>query len=67
MSTSLQTIIDAAWETRDAIGTDTAGEVREAVDEALRLLDSGKARVATRQSVGQCHSELATCACSIFT
>lgn len=49
----LQTTIDAAWEARDTINLETTGAVREAVEEALQLLDSGKARVAERQSVGQ--------------
>lgn len=43
---TLAATIDAAWETRDGISTATTGEVRDAVDEALALLDSGKARVA---------------------
>ena len=46
----LARIIDAAWEARADINTGTTGEVREAVEEALRLLDSGKARVAERQA-----------------
>jgi 2,3,4,5-tetrahydropyridine-2,6-dicarboxylate N-succinyltransferase len=49
----LQTTIDAAWEARDTINLETTGEVREAVNDALELLDSGKARVAERQDVGQ--------------
>jgi 2,3,4,5-tetrahydropyridine-2,6-dicarboxylate N-succinyltransferase len=42
----LGTVIDAAWEDRAALGFDTAGEVRDAVDTALGLLDRGEARVA---------------------
>ena len=42
----LETIIDAAFEKRAEIGFSTMGEVRLAVDEALFLLDAGKARVA---------------------
>tara|TARA_R110000782_G_scaffold117364_3_gene207638 strand:+ start:64544 stop:65389 length:846 start_codon:yes stop_codon:yes gene_type:complete len=38
--------IDAAWEDRAAVSTATQGEVRQAVDKALALLDSGAARVA---------------------
>jgi len=48
----IETTIDATWEARDTIGLDTTGEVREAVNEALELLDSGKARVAEQQGVG---------------
>jgi 2,3,4,5-tetrahydropyridine-2-carboxylate N-succinyltransferase len=43
---TLAATIDAAWEARDGISTATTGEVRDAVNEALALLDSGKARVA---------------------
>lgn len=50
---NLQTTIDAAWEDRDAITLDTTGDVRDAVNKAIELLDSGQARVAERQSVGQ--------------
>ena len=54
MNTSdLQATIDAAWEDRDAIGTDTTGEVRDAVGKALDLLDCGEVRVAERQGVGK--------------
>jgi len=44
----LQTTIDAAWEDRDSITIDTTGAVRDAVDAALSLLDSGEARVAEK-------------------
>jgi 2,3,4,5-tetrahydropyridine-2,6-dicarboxylate N-succinyltransferase len=40
--------IDAAWEDRAAVAPSTTGPVREAVEEALRLLDSGQARVAQK-------------------
>jgi 2,3,4,5-tetrahydropyridine-2-carboxylate N-succinyltransferase len=43
---TLESTIDAAWEARADLGTGTKGEVREAVAEALNLLDSGQARVA---------------------
>ncbi len=53
MSTSdLQTAIDAAWEARDQISTETKGEVRDAVESALNLMDSGKARVAEKTDAG---------------
>lgn len=41
----LATAIEAAWETRDSV-TPTSSDVREIVDQALALLDSGQARVA---------------------
>ncbi len=44
----LQTTIDQAWEDREGINSATGGEVREAVDAALDLLDSGTARVAEK-------------------
>ncbi len=45
----LKKTIEDAFEARDEIGTDTKGEVREAVEAALDLLDSGQARVAEKQ------------------
>ncbi|ATC23287.1 2,3,4,5-tetrahydropyridine-2,6-dicarboxylate N-succinyltransferase [Caulobacter vibrioides] len=44
----LQTEIEAAWEARADVTAATTGPVRTAVDEALRLLDSGEARVAEK-------------------
>ena len=48
----LEAVIEAAFEARDGITIHTQGEVREAVEAALDLLDSGKARVATRGEDG---------------
>ena len=42
----LENEINTAWENRDSVNLDTKGAVREAVVEALALLDNGKARVA---------------------
>ena len=42
----LEQEIDAAWDARDSVNFETKGAVREAVVEALNLLDSGAARVA---------------------
>lgn len=44
----MEQIINAAWDARDEITLETKGEVRDAVDETLSLLDSGKARVAEK-------------------
>src|SRR6185503_13330517 len=44
----LETAIDAAWEARDQVNPATKGPVREAVEAALALLDSGKTRVAEK-------------------
>ncbi len=49
MSTAdLAGIIDAAWEARDTITTQTKGPVREAVEAALDGLDQGQMRVAEK-------------------
>jgi 2,3,4,5-tetrahydropyridine-2-carboxylate N-succinyltransferase len=44
--------IDAAWEHRAAMTPETGGDIREAVAQALHLLDSGAVRVATRGEDG---------------
>lgn len=46
----LANAIEAAWENRAEINAATTGQTREAVEEALNLLDSGKARVAERDA-----------------
>jgi 2,3,4,5-tetrahydropyridine-2-carboxylate N-succinyltransferase len=46
MSADLIATIEAAWEDRAAISTATTGAVRDAVDQALEMLDDGRARVA---------------------
>lgn len=51
-TSKLETIIDNAWEDRKSISAETTGDVRAAVDEALLLLDSGRARVAEPQRDG---------------
>lgn len=53
MSTAdLQSIIEEAFDARDEISTATTGERRDAVMEALNLLDSGTARVAEKTADG---------------
>lgn len=49
---SLEKTIEAAFDNRDNVNTSTKGEVRDAVEAALELLDGGKARVAERGSDG---------------
>ncbi|MDL2399105.1 2,3,4,5-tetrahydropyridine-2,6-dicarboxylate N-succinyltransferase [Rhizobium mayense] len=49
---SLEKTLEAAFENRDNVNTSTRGEVRDAVEMALELLDSGKVRVAERGSDG---------------
>ena len=50
--THLESVIEAAWEARAEVSAATRGEVRDAVDTALALLDAGQARVATRGEDG---------------
>jgi 2,3,4,5-tetrahydropyridine-2-carboxylate N-succinyltransferase len=52
MSADLERVIDAAWEDRDAIGPGTGSEVRDAVEAAIALLDSGRVRVAEKGAEG---------------
>jgi len=52
MSTDLEKTIDDAWDNRDSVTLETGGAVREAVEEALEMLDSGKARVAEQRGQG---------------
>ncbi|MCA1968915.1 MAG: 2,3,4,5-tetrahydropyridine-2,6-dicarboxylate N-succinyltransferase [Rhizobium sp.] len=49
---ALEHVIDAAFDNRDTVTTATRGEIRDAIETALNLLDSGKARVATRGEDG---------------
>jgi 2,3,4,5-tetrahydropyridine-2-carboxylate N-succinyltransferase len=51
MTEALQRTIEEAWERREAIGGGDAG-VREAVEAAIGLLDSGEARVAEKAADG---------------
>jgi len=45
----LESAIEAAWEARDGVNPKTKGEVRDAIEAALDLLDSGQARVAEKK------------------
>ena len=49
---ALESTIERAFDERETISPSTTGEVREAVDAALELLDRGEARVATREADG---------------
>ncbi|MBL8570761.1 MAG: 2,3,4,5-tetrahydropyridine-2,6-dicarboxylate N-succinyltransferase [Phreatobacter sp.] len=44
----LQSVIEAAFENRASVDASTKGEIRDAVETALNLLDSGEARVAQK-------------------
>ena len=49
---NLENIINAAFENKQNIDFNTKGEIRDAVNEALNLLDSGKQRVAQQDKAG---------------
>ena len=55
IDTLLIKTIDNAFDNRDKITQETFGEVRKAVEEALRLLDSGEVRVAETKGNHQWH------------
>ncbi|MEM7619383.1 MAG: 2,3,4,5-tetrahydropyridine-2,6-dicarboxylate N-succinyltransferase [Pseudomonadota bacterium] len=48
----LQTVIDTTFENRDAISSETQGEIRSSVEKALAMLDVGEARVAEKTENG---------------
>ena len=48
----MKDIIERAWEERESLGFDSKGEVRDAVESALAMLDSGEARVAEPDGAG---------------
>ncbi|MFA4963518.1 MAG: 2,3,4,5-tetrahydropyridine-2,6-dicarboxylate N-succinyltransferase [Brevundimonas sp.] len=48
----LESVIEAAWEERADVSASTHGDVRDAVETALALLDAGQARVASRGDDG---------------
>jgi len=45
---NLQSLINSAWDNRDSLNTETQGDIRDAVNTAITLLDSGNARVAEK-------------------
>ncbi|OJF90486.1 2,3,4,5-tetrahydropyridine-2,6-dicarboxylate N-succinyltransferase [Pararhizobium antarcticum] len=49
---SLSQTIDAAFDNRDTVTINTKGEIRDAVETALTLLDGGKVRVAEKGADG---------------
>jgi len=51
----LEIAIEAAWDARDTISPATQGEVREAIEDTLSALDSGKLRVAEPRDNGKWH------------
>ena len=51
-ATDLENNINTAWDDRDSVNAQTTGAVREAVEDALNMLDSGQARVAEQKAPG---------------
>src|SRR5258707_6291776 len=49
---ALESTVNTAFDARDTVSAATKGEVREAVDHALELLDKGEARVAEHEASG---------------
>jgi 2,3,4,5-tetrahydropyridine-2-carboxylate N-succinyltransferase len=49
MIDTLKAVIEKAFDDRESIGAKTQGEIRDAVEEALALLDRGEVRVAEKQ------------------
>ncbi|MDA9534685.1 2,3,4,5-tetrahydropyridine-2,6-dicarboxylate N-succinyltransferase [Amylibacter sp.] len=52
-NSQLEIAIEAAWDNRDEISSNTVGEARDAIEATLDALDSGKLRVAEPQDSGQ--------------
>ena len=50
---ALESTVNTAFDARDGVSTSTKGEVRDAVDHALELLDKGEVRVAEREAGGK--------------
>ncbi len=49
---SLEKTIETAFDSRDSVTISTKGEIRDAVEQSLNLLDAGEARVAVRGENG---------------
>jgi 2,3,4,5-tetrahydropyridine-2-carboxylate N-succinyltransferase len=48
----LEQIIEKGWDRRESVTPATQGELREAIEESIHLLDSGRVRVATKAGAG---------------
>ncbi|WP_316858872.1 2,3,4,5-tetrahydropyridine-2,6-dicarboxylate N-succinyltransferase [uncultured Cohaesibacter sp.] len=51
--TALQNVIEEGFDARDTISNNTTGEIRDAVEKALTLLDNGHLRVAQKEADGE--------------
>lgn len=49
MTAALQSVIDAAWDKRESMSLTSQGPERDAVNQALAMLDNGSARVAEKK------------------
>ena len=54
-ATALQARIESLWQSRDRVNPGTGGSDRAAIEDALEMLDSGKARVAQPDGKGGWH------------
>jgi 2,3,4,5-tetrahydropyridine-2-carboxylate N-succinyltransferase len=50
-----RSIIENAWEERANLSTQTGGEIQQAVDKVLKLLDKGELRVASKGATWETH------------
>ena len=50
--TDLKIVIEGAWEGRESLSTSTQGEVRDAVETSLNMLDAGQLRIAEKMEDG---------------
>ena len=51
----LEQAIESAWDARDQISPETTGEIRDAIEDTLNVLDSGQLRVAEKRENGDWH------------
>ena len=66
MNEQLQTIVERAWEDRDKVSAQTKGEVRQAVDAAIAVLDCAKRASRRRRAAGWCTNGSRKPCCSRF-
>ncbi|MFN2258580.1 MAG: 2,3,4,5-tetrahydropyridine-2,6-dicarboxylate N-succinyltransferase [Parasphingopyxis sp.] len=52
MTKQLESAIESGWDRRESVSSATTGELREAVETALAMLDTGEARVAEKSGEG---------------
>ena len=52
MTSQLEALINAAWDDRASLSSETKGETRDAIEAAIMALDSGEMRVASKSGNG---------------